>query len=247
MIDPVAFEIFGISVRWYGIFMALAIMIGVFIVLNQAKKKGFSEDEIIDLVLVAVPSGIVGARIYYVLFNLDYYGSDILKMINLRGGGLAIHGAVLGGLLGGYIYCKKKKLNFLQLADFAAPALILGQAIGRWGNFTNGEAHGGATDLPWAIVVDGVKVHPTFLYESIWNLCIFLFLITVGKKVKNKHGDIFAMYFGLYSVGRFFIEDLRTDSLMLGNIQMARAMSLFLIGLSIYYIYFKKDKESLNE
>ncbi|MGM0379767.1 MAG: prolipoprotein diacylglyceryl transferase [Bacillota bacterium] len=245
--DPVAFEIFGLSVRWYGIFMALAIMLGVFIVLKQGKKKGYTEDEIIDLVLVVVPTGIVGARIYYVLFNLDYYGSDILKMINLRGGGLAIHGAVLGGLLGGFIYCKKKKLNFLQLTDFVAPALILGQAIGRWGNFTNGEAHGGPTDLPWAIVVDGIKVHPTFLYESIWNLCIFLFLITIGKKIKKKHGDIFAMYFGLYSVGRFFIEDLRTDSLMFGNIQMARVMSLILIALSIYYIFIKKDKGNLNE
>ncbi len=241
MVDPIAFSIFGIDVRWYGIFMASAMLIGSLIVMKFAKKSGYKEDDIIDLILVVIPFGIIGARSYYVLFNLDYYAGDFLKMINLRGGGLAIHGAVIGGIASGYIFCKIRKINFYELIDFAAPALILGQAIGRWGNFTNGEAHGGVTDLPWGIMVDGQKVHPTFLYESIWNMMIFLFLIFLGKKFKKKNGDIFAIYMGLYSVGRFIIEGMRTDSLMLGPLRMAQVISLVLIAISIYILFFRKQ------
>lgn len=242
MVNPVAFEIFGLEIRWYGIFMATAILIGSFIVMKFAKKRGYKEDDIIDLVLVAVPFGIIGARTYYVIFNWSYYSGDFFKMINLRGGGLAIHGAVIGGVLSGYIFCKIRKLNFYELIDFAAPALILGQAIGRWGNFTNGEAHGKATSLPWAIPVDGQMVHPTFLYESIWNFAIFLLLIFFGKKLKKKDGDVFLIYMGLYSIGRFFIEGMRTDSLMLGPLRMAQVISIVLISFSVYFLFVKKRK-----
>ena len=224
--------------------MALAILIGSTIVLKYTKKNGYKEDDIIDLILVVIPFGIIGARLYYVIFNWSYYSSDFLKIINLRGGGLAIHGAVIGGLVSGFVFCKKRKLNFSELIDFAALALILGQAIGRWGNFTNGEAHGGVTDLPWGIMVDGQKVHPTFLYESIWNIMIFLLLIFLGNKLKKKDGDIFAIYIGLYSVGRFFIEGLRTDSLMLGSLRMAQVISLILIAISVYYLFLKKEKQN---
>lgn len=244
MVDPVAFEIFGLEVRWYGILIALGMFIASMIVLRAAKKKGYKEDDIIDLILVALPSGILGARLYYVLFSWEYYAGDLMKIINLRGGGLAIHGGVIGGLIGGYIFCKRRQLNFFELADFAAPALVLAQAIGRWGNYANGEAHGGVTDLPWAILVDGQHVHPTFLYESIWNVLIFLFLILVGKKLKKKHGDLFLMYMGLYSVGRFFIEGLRTDSLMIGPFRIAQLISLFLIGISVYFLFKRKKSSS---
>lgn len=239
MINPVAFEIFGLEIRWYGILMALGMFIGSLIVLQLAKRKGYEENDIIDLILVAIPSGIVGARFYYVIFNWSYYSGDFMKMINIRGGGMAIHGAVIGGLIGGYIFCKIRDLNFPELADFAAPALILAQSIGRWGNYANGEAHGGVTDLPWAILVDGQYVHPTFLYESIWNLGVFLFLVILGRKMKKKHGDIFLMYMGLYSLGRFFIEGLRTDSLMLGPLRMAQVISVILIATSVYLLKIK--------
>lgn len=239
MINPVAFEIFGLEIRWYGILMALGMFIGSLMVLQLAKRKGYEENDIIDLILVAIPSGIVGARFYYVIFNWSYYSGDFMKMINIRGGGMAIHGAVIGGLIGGYIFCKIRDLNFPELADFAAPALILAQSIGRWGNYANGEAHGGVTDLPWAILVDGQYVHPTFLYESIWNLGVFLFLVILGRKMKKKHGDIFLMYMGLYSLGRFFIEGLRTDSLMLGPLRMAQVISVILIATSVYLLKIK--------
>jgi prolipoprotein diacylglyceryl transferase len=215
-------------------------LLGSLLVLKYTKKSGYKEDDIIDLILVVIPFGIVGARLYYVIFNWSYYAGDFLKIINIRGGGLAIHGAVIGGVLSGYIFCKIRKINFYELIDFAALALILGQAIGRWGNFTNGEAHGGITDLPWGIMVDGQKVHPTFLYESIWNFMIFLLLIFLGKKLKKKNGDIFAIYVGLYSIGRFFIEGMRTDSLMLGSLRMAQVISLVLIAFSGYFLFIRK-------
>jgi len=243
LVDPIAFEIFGVEVRWYGILIALGMLIASVIVLKTAKKNGYKEDDIIDLILVALPSGIIGARIYYVIFSWDYYAGDFLQMLNLRGGGLAIHGGVIGGLIGGYIFCKRRRLNFFELADFVAPGLVLAQSIGRWGNYANGEAHGGVTDLPWAILVDGQYVHPTFLYESIWNFLIFIFLIFIGKKLKKKHGDLFLMYMGLYSIGRFFIEGMRTDSLMLGPLRVAQVISLVLVAISIYFL-FKRKKDN---
>lgn len=241
MINPVAFEIFGIGIRWYGILMATAILLGTFLVLKEGRKRGMPDDLITDLALVTIPSGVVGARLYYVLFNLSYYNGDIMEMINIRGGGMAIHGAVLGGLLSGYIFCRVKKLEFWDLADMVAPSIIIGQAIGRWGNFINQEAHGGPTDLPWGIMVDGVKVHPTFFYESVWNLLIFIFLIKYKSK-KKFNGEVIGLYFVIYSIGRFFIEGLRTDSLMIGPLRMAQVISLFFIIVFSIFIYMKRKK-----
>jgi prolipoprotein diacylglyceryl transferase len=245
MLDPVAFEIFGIQIRWYGIFIATAILLGIFIVTKLGKKHGYKEDDIIDLALVAIPSAIVGARIYYVIFNWSYYEGDFLKMINFRGGGLAIHGGVIAGVLAGYVFTKIRKLNFWELADFAAPAIILGQAIGRWGNYANDEAHGGPTNLPWGIMVDGQKVHPTFLYESLWNFAVFGFLMFYLRKKKKFQGQLFIAYVVLYSFARFFIEGMRTDSLMLGPIRVAQLISVVLILWGIYY-YKKLKKTSLS-
>lgn len=208
-------------------------------IFKKYKKAGYLEDDIYDIILVAFPAGIIGARLYYVAFNWSYYAGDIMKIINIRGGGMAIHGSLIGGILAGYLVCRRKKLDFLDLIDRAAPLFPLGQAIGRWGNFANGEAHGGPTDLPWAINVDGVMVHPTFLYESIWNLCLFLFLSWYGAKKKFK-GELILLYMGIYSVGRFFIEGMRTDSLMIGPIRMAQLISLVLIaiaGVALAIIY----------
>lgn len=239
--NPIAFEVFGLQIRWYGILISLGMVLGTLIALRRAKQVGIKQDDIIDLVLIVIPAAIIGARAYYVLFNLSYYQGDFMKMINIRQGGMAIHGGVIGGVIAGYIFCRIKKLNFFQMADLTAPSLILGQAIGRWGNYINQEAHGGPTDLPWGIVVDGVKVHPTFLYESIWNLCVFAFLIKY-RNHKKYEGQLFLIYLVLYSVGRFFIEGMRTDSLMMGPFRVAQLLSASLVivfGLILFYKWYK--------
>ncbi len=238
--DKVAFTIFGIDIMWYGILMATGIMTASFIALKEAKRIGINEDYILDLAIFAIPIGLLGARLYYVLFNLDYYLSNPSQILNFRGGGMAIHGALISGVLTGYIFCKVKKINFLQMADVVLLGAPLAQAIGRWGNFINQEAHGGPTNLPWGIMVNGEKVHPTFLYESIWNLLVFFVLYFLIRKNKKYDGQVLFTYFGLYSFGRFFIEGLRTDSLMFGPFRVAQLVSLTFIILSILlHIYFK--------
>ncbi len=239
--NPVAFEIFGIGVRWYGIIMATAMLIGLALVIYRGKKLGYESDLFVDLALWVLPSAVVGARLYYVIFEFDRYGGNILRMINIREGGLAIHGGVIGGVIAGYIYTKRKGLNMWQLADLVMPSLILGQAIGRWGNYINGEAHGGPTDLPWAIMVDGVAVHPTFLYESIWNLMVFFALLKLSS-IKKFDGEIVCWYMILYSIGRFFIEGLRTDSLMIGPLRQAQVISITLMTIGAAVIIFQQNK-----
>ncbi|MGB7605628.1 MAG: prolipoprotein diacylglyceryl transferase [Lutisporaceae bacterium] len=226
--NPVAFEIFGLSIRWYGILLSVGILVGILLAYYEAKRLGRNPEYIIDLALWCIPAAVIGARVYYVLLEWDYYNGDIMRIINIREGGLAIHGALIAAILTGYIYTRVKKVNFLETADIVAPSIIIGQAIGRWGNFVNGEAHGGLTDLPWGIIVDGMRVHPTFLYESIWNLGVFFFLIFYkGKKKAN--GEIFLLYGILYSIGRFWIEGLRTDSLWFMGMRAAQLISIAII------------------
>lgn len=246
--DPIAFSIFGFDIRWYGILIAFAMLIASTFLLKRGKTMGLSEDDLMDVIIWVLPSAIIGARLYYVLFyDLNYYVSQPSEILNLRAGGLAIHGGVIGGFLAGWLVTLKKGLPFIKLADVVAPVLVLGQAIGRWGNFFNGEAHGGPTNLPWGIVVDGEKVHPTFLYESIWNFLIFLFLLRLLNK-KHFDGQIIALYFVLYSIGRFFIEGLRTDSLMIGPLRIAQVISLLMIfgGFAIYRWGKKKSEHYIN-
>ena len=180
------------------------------------------------------------------IFNWSYYAGNISEILNFRGGGLAIHGGLIGGILAGFIYAKIKKINFFKLADCVVIGVPLAQAIGRWGNFFNQEAHGGPTDLPWGIMVDGVKVHPTFLYESIWDFGVFVFLLLFRKKQKYE-GQILVNYIILYSIGRFFIEGLRTDSLMLGPLKMAQVISLvcIIVGVILNYILSRKAKNNI--
>jgi len=234
--NPVAFEIFGISVRWYGILISLGMLLGIFIAYFEAKRLGYNPDDIIDLALWAIPAALIGARLYYVIFQWEYYKGNILKILNTREGGLAIHGGIIGGVLAGYLFTRIKKMPFWKTADIVAPSIALGQAIGRWGNFINGEAHGGPTNLPWGIIVDGVKVHPTFLYESLWDFGLFIFLILYRKK-KKFDGEVFLLYGIIYSAGRFWIEGLRTDSLMFLGMRVAQLISILIIvfGLLLYY------------
>lgn len=223
--NPVAFTIFGLSIRWYGILLSLGILVGILIAYREAKRLGKDPEYILDLALWCVPAAVIGARAYYVILEWDYYNGDIMRMINIREGGLAIHGALIAAVLTGYIYTRVKKVSFWQTADIVAPSIIIGQAIGRWGNFVNGEAHGGPTNLPWGIMVDGMKVHPTFLYESLWDIGVFIILMIFRKK-KKVDGDVFLLYGILYSIGRFWIEGLRTDSLYFMGMRAAQLVSI---------------------
>ncbi|SDY43878.1 phosphatidylglycerol:prolipoprotein diacylglycerol transferase [Proteiniborus ethanoligenes] len=230
--DPVAFEIFNIEVRWYGIIISFGLLMAALVAMREAKRIGIREEDILDLLIFAVPSAIIGARLYYVIFTWEQYQGDLMKIINIREGGLAIHGALIASIIVGIIFCRVKKIYFWKLADLAGPSIILGQAIGRWGNYVNREAHGGPTDLPWGIIIEGQKVHPTFLYESLWNFAVFIFLLWY-KKRKKAHGEVFLLYLSLYSLGRFFIEGLRTDSLMYGPFRVAQLISIITIVLSL--------------
>ncbi|MDF2672052.1 MAG: lgt [Clostridiales bacterium] len=254
--NPIAFSIFGISIRWYGILIALGLLTGVLIAKYTSRVKEVSYDKFLDMLIIILPASIIGARLYYVLFELDYYMNNLSEIINIREGGLAIHGGVIFGVLTAFIYIKIKKLNFFKYADVAAPSLIIAQAIGRWGNFLNQEAHGGPVSnefishfpefIQKGMLIEGQYYHPTFLYESIWNLAVFAILILIVRKSKITGLAAFS-YIGLYSIGRLFVEGLRTDSLMLGNIRIAQLVSLvgilvWVVAL-IYFFLFRRNRE----
>lgn len=250
MIDPVAFTIFGIEIRWYGIIIACGMTLALIMGYYRAPSQAVDKEDILDILLPSIPMGIVGARLYYVLFHLESFRS-LGDVLNIRSGGLAIHGGLILGIATAIVVCKIKKLRVLRVFDLLAPSVAIAQAIGRWGNFMNGEAHGGPTDLPWAINVNGQSVHPTFLYESLWCLALCIFLLWFTRR-KRFHGELTILYFVLYSIERFFVEGLRTDSLMLGPLKQAQVLSLTLIVLGIIaYIYmmdrYKKGLTSLDD
>lgn len=240
--NPIAFSIFGIDIRWYGILIASAMLIGTLLAMKEAKRIGYKSDLIIDLVLWTIPAALIGARLYYVFFTWDYFSQHLSEILNFRQGGLAIHGGIIGAFLGGYIFIRKHKLNFFKMADIAVPSLVLGQAIGRWGNFFNQEAHGGPVSDSFIahfpafirdqMYISGQYYHPTFLYESIWCLIIFIFL-SFYKRHKQTDGELLTLYLFLYSLERYIVEGLRTDSLMFGTFRVAQLVSLAfaLIGL----------------
>ncbi len=244
--ESIAFELFGLEVRWYGIFIATGVLLGAIIAIRESKRVGFDEETLLDLLIWAVPLSLIGARIYYVIFSWDLYKDNPIEALNIRNGGLAIHGAIIAATIVTIIFTRIRKVNFWTIADICAPSIILGQAIGRWGNYANQEAHGGPTNLPWGIMVKGVKVHPTFLYESIWNFAVFIFLLWYGKRKQKVKGEVFLLYLALYSFIRLFIEGLRTDSLMLGQIRVAQLMSI--IGMIIpAYVFYRRRKEKLQD
>lgn len=240
--DSIAFTLFGISVRWYGIIISSAIIIGAIMAFREARRIGFDEEDLIDALLFAIPLSVLGARLYYVAFSWDYYGNNPKEILHFRGGGMAIHGAIIVAVITVIVFSKKRKLDFWKIADICSPSIILGQAIGRWGNYINQEAYGTQTDLPWGINVNGVKVHPTFLYESLWDLGVFIFLIWYRKNKSKVSGETFLLYLTLYSLGRFFIEGLRIDSLMLGNIRIAQLISIISIIIAMVIFFFRRKK-----
>ncbi|MBU4439556.1 MAG: prolipoprotein diacylglyceryl transferase [Acetobacterium sp.] len=246
--NPIAFAAFGLEVRWYGVLIASALLIGLFIAIKRAPKYGIDSEIILDFFLYMIPAVIIGARLYYVIFSYDYYVAHPDEIIATWHGGLAIHGGIIAGVIVALVFCRVKKISFFALADVLIPALPLGQAIGRWGNFFNQEAYGSQTDLPWAITVNDaalglIKVHPTFLYESIWDLLVFGFLFFYEDKIKKVDGELLFVYLGLYSIGRFFIEGLRTDSLMFMGLRTAQLISLALIVIGIGGLWYLRKNE----
>ena len=247
MPDPIFVEIGNIQIRWYGVLIAAAILIGTMLALKQIRKKNIDEDKFMNVLLVSIPAGFLTARLYYVLFNWEYYSRNLKEIPAVWHGGLAIHGGILGSFFVAWFMLKYYRISFWECADAVAPSFILGQAIGRWGNYFNQEAYGYEVDpseIPWAMWIDGAYRHPTFLYESLWNIMVFFLLIILREKLRLRPGVLFATYIGAYSAGRFFIEGFRTDSLMLGPLRMAQVISLVFILLSvilILYLVKKKD------
>ncbi|MDP4094904.1 MAG: prolipoprotein diacylglyceryl transferase [Bacillota bacterium] len=235
-VHQVAFKIFGIDIYWYGIILAVAFLTAVLLGMKHSKRFGFVPDNVIDLVIFAAPVSIIFARAYYVIFNWDLYKNNFWDVFNTRKGGIAIYGALIGAVLTAYVFAKVKKLKVLELFDFCIPYVVLAQAIGRWGNFVNIEAFGRNTNLPWRMAVPpervtdmlasnnpanavgninpNLPVHPTFLYESLWDIGVFLILIWFRKR-KKLSGEVFTLYLILYGIGRAWVEGLRIDSLII--------------------------------
>ncbi|WP_062354303.1 prolipoprotein diacylglyceryl transferase [Bacillus kwashiorkori] len=255
-LDPFLLKIGDGGIRWYGFLIGLGIVIAFLLVNREAKKRHLPEDTFADLLIWAIPLSIIGARIYYVLFRWDYYSMYPAQIFQIWEGGLAIHGALIVAIITAVIFSRKKNLSFWKLADIAAPSIIIAQAIGRWGNFMNQEAHGEEVTrgfleglhLPDFIInqmyIDGKYYHPTFLYESLWNILGFIILISF-RKLNLKQGEIFFSYIIWYSIGRFFIEGMRTDSLMLGDFRVAQLLSLSVILLSVIFIVIRRKKGSV--
>lgn len=217
--------------------MAVALLVGTKLALDETRRQGIDEDTFLNLILIGAPLGWLGARLYYVIFNWGYYSQHLIEIPKIWEGGLAIHGGISAAIVVGLWYSRRHNLNFWQIADIAAPPFILGQSIGRWGNFFNQEAYGYPTDLPWAMYIAGEWRHPTFLYESIWNFLVFLFLLRLRRHPKIKPGDVFITYLGLYSVGRFIVEGFRTDSLMLGSLRAAQVASVAIVIIAAYMLW----------
>lgn len=251
--DPIAFEIFGKPIYWYGIIISLGVLIGIYLAMREAKRLELDPEIIIDFCLLAIPLAIIGARIYYVVFQWDAYKDNPIDAIKIWEGGLAIFGAVIGGVIAALIFTRWRKLDFWLLADIVAPSLILGQALGRWGNFFNQEAYGYAITNPaWQWFPAAVFIEKnqqwhmaTFFYESLWNFIVFLFLIFYRKRKKRK-GEVFLLYLILYSCGRIVIEGLRTDSLYWGPFRVSQLLSGILIVLGTAMFFVRRKKEALN-
>lgn len=265
----VAFTLFGRDVYWYGVLMALGILIGVWLTLKEGKRKKLTEDDILDMCLVIIPSGVVGARLYYVIFEWASYASNPIRALYIWEGGLAIYGAVIGGLIGMFIYSRVKKIRFLKLADCIAPGLVLAQAIGRWGNFFNQEAFGLPINngelmwFPFAVYIEGYHTFngqpcsnpyhmATFFYESVWCLIVFIILWSCRRKFKHD-GDAILSYAALYGLERMFVERLRGDSLYIikpggsiaAGVRVSEMLSFILVvAIAAFFLirYFKEKK-----
>ena len=266
-------SIFGFSIAYYGIVIVTGMMIAIWIAQREAKRTGQNPEQYLDLAMIGIAAGILGARIYYVIFAWDYYKDDLLSIFNIRQGGLAIYGGIIGACIAVVIYSRKKKQNFSLLMDTASMSIVFGQIMGRWGNFFNREAFGDYTNnlfamqLPvsavraneitqkmWdhVVTVNGVEyiqVHPTFLYESLWNVGVLLFLFWFRKR-KKFNGEVFLMYLIGYGLGRIWIEGLRTDQLLLPVVGLPVSQLLsgcLVVGCTILVVWKRKKLSSGGE
>ncbi|BDR55815.1 prolipoprotein diacylglyceryl transferase [Xylocopilactobacillus apis] len=256
-LNPIFGNFFGLEIRWYGVIITSGIVIAFLMALREGRRVGLPDDTFYDILLLAVPLSIVGARIYYVAFDWKNYQHDLLAIFDIRQGGIAIYGGLITGLLVIYLYCRHKKLNMWQILDVVTPGVLLAQAMGRWGNFMNQEAHGEITTrafleslhLPNFIIdqmkINGVYYQPTFLYESLWSLIgVIIILALRHRKQLFKQGEIALTYVIWYSVGRFFIEGMRTDSLMFGTMRVSQVLALILVlGSGLLIIVRRKNRK----
>jgi len=260
-LNRIFIEIGPLSIYWYGVIIALGAFLGLYLATREADRLGLNKELIIDLIVFAIPISIISARIYYVIFEWHrYVDQPWWKVFAIWEGGIAIHGALIGAVATAIVFTKVKKVSFWQIADILAPGLILGQAIGRWGNFMNQEAHGGPIAestynsfhqyLPDFIMnqmcIDGVMYHPTFLYESFWNFLVLILLLVI-RRYNPLRGEVFLTYVISYSIGRLYIEGLRTDSLYLfGQIRTAQLMSILLIVGAIAFIIYRRKSSTVD-
>lgn len=254
--NPILFDFGFLQIRWYSILILVGIVIGFLLIYNEGKRFNITKDFLFNLCFWAIIAGFIGARIYYVIFNWEYYSASPIDILKIWEGGLAIHGGIIGGFIGILAYTKKYSVNTIKFADMIFPSLLLGQAIGRWGNFFNGEAHGAATTLeklkslyiPNFIIngmyIGGIYYEPTFFYESLWNVIGVIVLLIARRNKYLKIGQLTCIYLMWYSFGRFFIEAMRTDSLMIGSFKAAQIISviLFIIGFVWFVIESRKSK-----
>lgn len=257
--NRVAFNIFGFNVYYYSLCILLGVIVAYILITREGKKQGLPKEFISDLIFYTLIIGILGARVYYCVFNLDYYLANSSEILKIYNGGLAIHGGVIAGLIFVYFYTKKKNISFIKILDIVAPAVIIAQSFGRWGNFFNQEAHGGITTyqnlknmhIPEFIIngmhIEGKYYYPTFFFESIWCLIGFIILMITRKNKNLRKGFQIGFYFIWYGIGRFFIEAFRTDSLMFFGLKIAQIVSLIGIIIGIIIIVTNRNKKYYNE
>ena len=257
--NRVAFNIIGFNVYYYSLCILLGVIVAYILITREGKKQGLPKEFISDLIFYTLIIGILGARVYYCVFNLDYYLANPSEILKIYNGGLAIHGGVIAGLIFVYFYTKKKNVSFIKILDIVAPAVIIAQSFGRWGNFFNQEAHGGITTyqdlknmhIPEFIIngmhIEGKYYYPTFFFESIWCLIGFMILMIARRNKNLRKGFQIGFYFIWYGIGRFFIEAFRTDSLMLFGLKIAQIVSLIGIIIGIIIIVTNRNKKYYNE
>lgn len=256
--NPIFLQIGNIQIYWYSIFILIAFLVGGKIALSEAKRFHISDGFMINLLFYLVPICIIGARLYYVVFNLDYYLADPIRILKIWEGGLAIHGGLLFGLLFLMFYARKYKVSIVRLLDIAVVGIIIGQAIGRWGNFFNGEAYGPATTLNFlqklhlpnfiieGMYIDGLYRQPTFLYESLWCFLGFLILLILRRTKYWKLGMCTSFYLIWYGIERFFVESLRIDSLMVSNFKVAQIVSIIMVLVGAIWLILINRKSVFN-
>jgi len=281
LINPIAFNLGFTQVHWYGIILGTGALLGLLIVIREGKRYGIIPDFFMDMLMITLPSAIIGARIYFVAFKWADYRNNLGEIFAVWHGGIAIYGALIGAVISAYLYFRAKGYSFWRLADICAPGLLVGQILGRWGNFMNQEAHGGPVQesflrltlhLPNFIVnqmnIEGIFYHPTFLYESSWNIVGLLLLLWIRRRSFVRSGELFIGYLMWYSIGRFYVEGLRTDSLSFiapnwlanimnaiwspmkllftagadadGNVRISQLLSVIIVIIGIAFIYYRR-------